>query len=83
MRHIRDMSTRTHTAGGVAADDDGVVSWRLQQLRACGFEAALAASIARDCRYDLHGLMALVGRGCAPGVAARILAPLDDESRPC
>jgi len=77
------MSTRTHTVGGVAAEEDEVVSWRRQQLRACGFEVDLAASIARDCRYDLHGLMELVGRGCAPGVAARILAPLDVEARPC
>lgn len=42
-----------------------------------------ADSIARDCRYDLHGLLELVEDGCRPDLAARILAPLLDEARPC
>jgi hypothetical protein len=77
------MSTRTHAAGGVATADDEVVSWRLEQLRGCGFDEQLADSIARDCRYDLHGLLGLVEAGCRPELAARILAPLFDEARPC
>ncbi len=77
------MSTKTHTAGGLSTEDDEVVSWRFEQLRACGFDGDLADSIARDCRYDLHGLLELVDGGCRPDLAARILAPLLDEARPC
>ena len=33
-----------------------------------------------DPRYDLHVLIDLVKRGCQPDLAARILAPLYDES---
>jgi len=76
------MSTRTHTGSGLSTDDDEVVSWRSDQLLACGFDPELAGSIARDCRYDLHGLLELVESGCRPDLAARILAPLD-EARPC
>jgi hypothetical protein len=32
-----------------------------------------------DARYDLHALIELVGRACRPELAARIVAPLDDE----
>jgi hypothetical protein len=32
---------------------------------------------------DLHALLGLVDRGCPPDLAARILAPLDREHRPC
>jgi hypothetical protein len=32
---------------------------------------------------DLHALIGLVERGCPPPLAARILAPLEHESRPC
>jgi hypothetical protein len=77
------MSTRTHTAGGLSTEDDEVVSWRSEQLRACGFDEALADSIARDFRYDLHDVVRLVERGCRPDLAARIMAPLVDEAKPC
>ncbi len=61
----------------------GVVAWRQSQLAAAGFDPALASELAHDCRLDLHGLIELVGRGCPPELAARILAPLEDEQRPC
>jgi hypothetical protein len=32
---------------------------------------------------DLHALIELVERGCPPELAARILAPLDEERTPC
>jgi hypothetical protein len=56
---------------------DSVIGWRLRQLRAAGFPEALARSLARDGRYDLHALIELVERGCDPLVAMRIVAPLE------
>ncbi len=56
-----------------------VVSWRRAQLIEGGFPASLASQLARDGRYDLHALLELVDRGCAPRLAVRILAPLDEE----
>ena len=63
--------------------DAQVVSWRLEQLLAAGFEPKLAEDVARECGVDLHQLLELVGRGSAPELAARILAPLDDEHHRC
>ena len=54
------------------------VAWRRAQLVDAGFPAALAGRLARDDRYDLHRLIELAERGCPPGLAVRILAPLDD-----
>jgi hypothetical protein len=42
-----------------------------------GFGGRLAATLARDPRYDLHELIELVERGCEPALAVRILAPLE------
>jgi len=44
---------------------------------AAGFEPALAFTLARDSRYDLHALIELVERGCPPRLAVRILAPIE------
>jgi hypothetical protein len=63
--------------------DDDLVGWRRRRLRAAGFAADLADRVARDCATDLHALLGLVDRGCPPDLAARILAPLDRERRPC
>jgi hypothetical protein len=61
---------------------DEVVRWRHEQLAAAGFDAGLAARLAADHRSDLHALIELVERGCPPGLAARILAPLDEDPEP-
>ena len=58
-------------------------AWREERLLRAGFDADLAASIAADCAIDLHATIELVERGCPPRLAARILAPLDDERNPC
>ncbi len=60
-----------------------VTAWRAERLRAAGFDAGLAERLARQCGYDLHALIELVERGCPPELAVRILAPLEDEERPC
>jgi hypothetical protein len=54
-----------------------VVGWRREQLAAAGFPAPLAAVVAEDGRFDVHGLIELVEQGCRPDLAVRILAPLD------
>ncbi|HET7367638.1 MAG TPA: hypothetical protein VFI83_04675 [Gaiella sp.] len=66
----------THVHEETARD---VVSWRRAQLAQSGFPLPVASGLARDARYDLHGLLELVDRGCKPELAVRILAPLDEE----
>jgi hypothetical protein len=57
--------------------------WRYTTLRRAGFDAELADAVSREGALDLHALIELVERGCPPELAARILAPLDDERHPC
>jgi hypothetical protein len=57
-----------------------VVRWRCEQLAGSGFPEPLAESVADDARYDLHALIELVERGCAPELAVQILAPDLDRS---
>ena len=59
-----------------------MVDWRTKRLLAAGFERELAGGLAADGAVDLHALLELVDRGCPPELAARILAPLDEERRP-
>jgi hypothetical protein len=56
-----------------------VRQWRRRRLVSQGFGRALARRLADDERYDLHALIELVERGCPPGTAVRIVAPLDAE----
>jgi hypothetical protein len=71
------------TDGTLHARDDDVAPWRRGRLRAAGFPPDLADAVAHDCAMDLHALLELVDRGCPPPLAARILAPLDRQHRPC
>ena len=64
-----------------AAEPDPVVTWRIERLRDGGFPPYLAETLARDARYDLHALLELTDRGCAPELAARILEPIESERR--
>jgi hypothetical protein len=57
----------------------GVTAWRRDQLVASGFPPRLASRLAHDGRYDLHALIELAERGCAPELAVRIVAPLEDD----
>jgi hypothetical protein len=59
-----------------------VVAWRTERLLAAGFERGLATSLAANGAVDLHALLELVDRGCPSELAARIVAPLDEERRP-
>jgi hypothetical protein len=75
------MSNRLEMRSAVAAERerDGVIAWRRRQLLRSGFPERLATSVAHDGRYDLHGLIELVERGCPPELAPRILAPLEGD----
>lgn len=72
----KDMQTTTTPNAAV----DEVVRWRRDQLTESGFSLPLAAEIANDARVDLHALIELVERGCPPDLAARILAPIEEEN---
>jgi hypothetical protein len=58
-----------------------VVEWRARRLEHAGFDPPLAAELASVGEVDLHRLLELIDRGCPPRLAARILAPLEDEVR--
>ena len=66
------------TTTGTEQGDAPVAAWRCDQLVRAGFTLQEARRLAQDPRYDLHALLDLVHRGCAPALAARILAPLDE-----
>ena len=54
--------------------------WRKRMLITSGFDDELATRLAGDCDLDLHALLELVDHGCAPRLAARILAPFDSKT---
>ena len=47
--------------------------WRVEALERAGYEPRAAAAIAARLDIDLHRATDLVGRGCPPDLAARIL----------
>jgi hypothetical protein len=50
-----------------------VLSWRIEQLIAVGYESDSAFVLALDRSIDLHEATELVRRGCPPETAFRIL----------
>ena len=58
-----------------------VLAWRSDVLQHAGCEPGLARQLAADGGMDLHDFLNLIDRGCAPELAARILAPLDPPRR--
>jgi hypothetical protein len=73
---------REGQGAGIRAPADAV-AWRRARLRNAGFGTALTEQLSHECGVDLHALIGLVERGCPPPLAARILAPLEHESRQC
>lgn len=57
-----------------------LVDWRHQYLTGVGVDPELASSVAADLRWDLNALLQLLEHGCPGHLAARILAPLDEEA---
>lgn len=81
---IRHTSPFTEGSRTPPAEPGGdLAGWRKQRLLRAGVEAGLAATIAADCAMDLHAMIELVECGCPPDLAARIVAPFDDERKPC
>jgi hypothetical protein len=82
-----DLRTGGHPETGGAAPAGGgtndAVAWRRARLRNAGFDSVLTEELSQECAVDLHALIGLVERGCPPPLAARIMAPLDHERRPC
>lgn len=70
-----------HSTASSPHRDDGVTGWRAKRLLEVGFEPDLAQQLASTPGVDLHALLDLVGRGCPPRLAARILSPVDDEDQ--
>ena len=68
-----------HPQRRVERGSEDVHTWRARRLRAAGFDQDLASELASDWRFDLHALLELTDRGCAPELAARIMAPLDGD----
>jgi hypothetical protein len=68
-----------HPQRRVERGSEDVRTWRTRRLRAAGFDQDLAGELASDWRFDLHALLELTDRGCAPELAARIMAPLDGD----
>jgi hypothetical protein len=54
-------------------EDETVLSWRLEQLRAAGYPRRAAQELAGRRDVDLHLAVELVRRGCTPVTALRIL----------
>ena len=50
-----------------------VLAWRFDALCRSGFDLDAAAVLAANVEVDLHKAVELVGRGCPPDLAARIL----------
>jgi hypothetical protein len=71
------MRERASKPDKVGPELAGVLRWRRGRLERAGFDPQLADALAKDPRIDLHALLELVDRGCPPGLAARILAPLE------
>lgn len=78
--------TRHSPVGASRCSDPGeqpdVTAWRRRRLLDAGFARSVAERLAMSRSIDLHQLLELVDRGCAPALAVRILAPIDDEDRP-
>jgi hypothetical protein len=72
-RHSSSRRALDASAGGAIA------GWRRELLLRAGFDTDLATCVAGDGAMDVHALIELVEAGCVPGLAVRILAPLEHE----
>jgi hypothetical protein len=72
-------ATQHQASESQGLEKDPVFAWRRSQLVRSGFPESLAARVAHDSRFDLHQLIELIDNGCAPELAFRILAPLEED----
>ena len=66
------MESDTATLEGIDAEQQ-IIEWRFEQLRRAVFDPELALDLAISTAIDLHQATDLLGRGCSPDLAARIL----------
>jgi hypothetical protein len=52
---------------------DAVLEWRFDELERHGVDAVDAIGLALEPSFDLAALRALIGKGCPPALAVRIL----------
>jgi hypothetical protein len=67
---------RIREPGGSTAEveaEDGILSWRLEELIAAGYEPDDALLLAKQMEIDLHLATELPLRGCPHKTAVRIL----------
>jgi hypothetical protein len=69
--------TRIRPQTSPPAGADAFGEWRRRRLLVAGFDEPLAGRLANAADVDLHELLTLLDAGCAPPLAARILAPID------
>jgi hypothetical protein len=75
--NAHDTQAHTQHVGGCGHGPPvDVAAWRRCRLLEAGFPPGVVDQVAADRRFDLHALLELVDRGCPPGLAVRILAPL-------
>lgn len=70
------MANGTTTRGWLEAlrpEDALVIAWRYDELVRAGYAADAAVALAPRRDVDLHVALDLVGRGCPPSTAFRIL----------
>jgi hypothetical protein len=65
-----------HAVDCAITADPPTLEWRFSRFMSCGVDAATALELAADRETDMHELARLIARGCAPDLAARIVAPL-------
>jgi nucleotide-binding universal stress UspA family protein len=74
---VLDSNLRIYSSS--ACQPSGIVSWRREQLLRAGLPLAVATTVASIPLYDVHEVVSLIGRGCAPELAVQILAPLEER----
>ena len=67
------MESDTAILEETTTDEQQIIEWRFEQLRRAGFDPELALDLALSPSIDLHQATDLLGRGCSPDLAARIL----------
>lgn len=73
------VESNLRSSSSSACQPSGIVSWRREQLLRAGLPLTVATTVASTPLYDVHEVVSLIGRGCAPELAVQILAPLEDR----
>jgi hypothetical protein len=57
----------------IETEADRVTCWRATELLRAGYDTHAAVELAENRQIDLHFALELVGRGCPPELASKIL----------